>query len=78
VRDGRSATNYMIFPNDRIYVQADQLITVDNWLTKVVTPIERVFGLVLLGNATVRAVSGHTGGAATGTGGGTGGGVIGP
>lgn len=66
VKNGNASTNYMIFPGDRIYVKADCLITIDNYLTKLVTPIERVFGLVLLGNATVRAV--QRGGSGTGTG----------
>jgi polysaccharide export outer membrane protein len=66
VKRGKTSTNYMLFPGDRIYVKADSLITIDNYLTKIVTPIERVFGLVLLGNATVRGVAGHTGGTTTG------------
>jgi polysaccharide biosynthesis/export protein len=52
---GQVATNYQIFPGDRVYVKADALITTDNWLAKGISPIERLFGITLLGNATVRS-----------------------
>jgi protein involved in polysaccharide export with SLBB domain len=45
---GSTATNYQIFPGDRLYVSADRLIALDNWLSKVFAPIERVLGLALL------------------------------
>lgn len=50
---GATSTNYQIFPGDRIYVQADGLICTDNWLAKVISPIERFFGVVLLGSTMV-------------------------
>ncbi len=50
---GATSTNWQIFPGDRIYVQADTLICTDNWLAKVISPIERVFGVVLLGSTMV-------------------------
>ncbi|MCS7161300.1 MAG: polysaccharide biosynthesis/export family protein [Gemmatales bacterium] len=56
-RKGSTATNYQILPGDRIYVQADRWITLDNTLAKILTPFERIFGFTLLGNATIRAVS---------------------
>lgn len=52
---GATSTNYQIFPGDRIYVKADALIATDNWLAKTISPIERLLGVTLLGNATVRS-----------------------
>jgi polysaccharide export outer membrane protein len=53
---GSAKTNYQIFPGDRIYVQADHLITIDSWLAKILNPIERVTGAVLLGSATANSI----------------------
>ncbi len=66
---GRTATNYQLMPGDRIFVKADALITADNWIAKLAAPIERVFGVTLLGNETVRSFRSGTG---TGTGSGLG------
>jgi protein involved in polysaccharide export with SLBB domain len=48
-QDGVTTTNYQILPGDRIYIKADDLIALDNMLVKVITPMERVMGAVLLG-----------------------------
>lgn len=50
---GRSATNYQIFPGDRIYVASQPLITIDTNLARLLAPVERIFGVVLLGSSTV-------------------------
>ena len=55
---GSTETNWQIFPGDRVYVKADPLITLDNTLAKVLSPIERVFGATLLGSATVQSFRG--------------------
>src|SRR5262249_58015410 len=52
---GGTATNYQIFPRDRIYIASDPLIRLDNTLAKVFAPIERIFGITLLGSATVQS-----------------------
>jgi protein involved in polysaccharide export with SLBB domain len=57
---GATATNYQILPGDRIYVKAQSLIAVDNYLAKVYAPIERTFGIILLGTSTVNSVQGRT------------------
>jgi len=62
---GQAETNYQILPGDRIYVQAQPVLTLDNTLAKVLAPIERVFGVILLGTSTVHSVNGQNG---TGTG----------
>jgi protein involved in polysaccharide export with SLBB domain len=71
VRGGQTETNYQIFPGDRVYVQADHLVSFDTFVAKLTAPAERVLGFVLLGNGTVRAVqNGHRfGGDGVGVGG---------
>lgn len=69
VQGAETATNYQILPGDRIYVQADELITFDTAVAKLTAPLERILGFVLLGHGTVRAIQfGHR---FTGGGGGT-------
>lgn len=54
----QTATNYQIFPGDRLYVKADPFITFDTKLSKVLAPIERVLGYTILGTAVVRSIEG--------------------
>jgi protein involved in polysaccharide export with SLBB domain len=49
-----SATNYQVLPGDRIYVCSDSLIALDGAIAKVVAPIERLFGVTLLGSTTIK------------------------
>lgn len=66
--DGSTATNYQIMPGDRVYVRADRMIALDNALTKVLNPVNRVFGSMLLGSYAVNGVQGRlTGGGVFGT-----------
>ncbi|HEX6984831.1 MAG TPA: hypothetical protein VF170_05615, partial [Planctomycetaceae bacterium] len=69
-QEGITTTNYQLFPGDRIYIQADEFITLGNVLEKVLAPVERVFGFTILTNATVRTLEGQ---GSSGTGGGFGG-----
>jgi polysaccharide export outer membrane protein len=50
---GSAATNYQILPGDRIYVQAQGIITFTSKLARVLDPIDRFFGSVLLGSGAV-------------------------
>ncbi len=59
VQRGLARTNYQIFPGDRIYVQAEPIVTIDTTIARIFSPIERLFGVTLLGNATIRAVDGQ-------------------
>jgi polysaccharide export outer membrane protein len=56
VQAGSTATNYQIFPGDRIYVRADPFICLDNTIAKIVAPIERLLGVTLLGVGTVQSI----------------------
>ena len=69
--EGLTATNYQILPGDRIYIQADPLIKTDVLLSKIAAPIERVFGVTLLGYSVLTTVNqGVSGGFNQGFGGG--------
>jgi polysaccharide export outer membrane protein len=52
-------TNYQILPGDRIYVKAEEIFRVDRFLQKVLTPVERVLGVTLLGASTYNNISGR-------------------
>lgn len=52
-QDGLVRTNYQLFPGDRIYIESDRLISLDGLVTKIVTPMERVFGVTYLGARTI-------------------------
>jgi polysaccharide export outer membrane protein len=56
---GITTTNYQIMPGDRIYVKAQKLITVDTALARVLSPIERLFGVTLLGANVHNQLSGR-------------------
>jgi protein involved in polysaccharide export with SLBB domain len=53
VRRGETATNYQILPGDRVYVNSDPLITLDTYIARICSPVERVFGTILLVNTTL-------------------------
>jgi polysaccharide export outer membrane protein len=79
VKRGSAATNYQIYPNDRLYVESDCLIRADTAMAKFLSPILRGFGATLLGATTVNTIkaSGSIGGGgAGGTGTGVGTGVV--
>lgn len=56
---GSTATNYQIFPGDRIYVGANPLIALDNRMAQFLAPIERVLGITLLGANTYQTIKGN-------------------
>jgi polysaccharide export outer membrane protein len=51
-----AATNYQVFPGDRIYVDSDPWIKGDTWLAKRLSPVLRGFGATLLGASTVNTI----------------------
>jgi polysaccharide export outer membrane protein len=62
-QNGGTATNYQIMPGDRVFVQADRWRTADAVIAKILSPIERLFGVTLLGSQTVNSIrSGTVGG----------------
>ncbi|MAT72647.1 MAG: hypothetical protein CMJ58_24470 [Planctomycetaceae bacterium] len=51
---GDVATNYQVLPGDRVYVSEDKLVAFDTTLGKVFSPLERIFGVTLLGTQTAQ------------------------
>jgi len=59
ITHGRTETNYQVMPNDRVYVKAKPIVTFDTALGRILSPIERLFGVTLLGANTVNQISGR-------------------
>lgn len=49
VEGGNPGTNYQLFPGDRVYVAAYPVTAFDIRLARLLAPVERVFGITLLG-----------------------------
>jgi hypothetical protein len=56
------ATNYQIFPDDRIFVQSDVRIRALSEVNKTIDPFERITGGVLLGASARNAINVRPGG----------------
>lgn len=56
---GITSTNYQVLPGDRLYVKAEKIQSTDIWLEKVLRPIERIFGVTLLGSQTYNSIAGR-------------------
>ena len=57
VAGGGTATNYQVLPGDRIFIAQDTMIALDSFITKLLNPIERMFGTTLLGVQTVQTIN---------------------
>jgi polysaccharide biosynthesis/export protein len=53
---GDITTNYQILPGDRMYVAEDKLVALDTALAKAISPVERIFGVTLLGTQTAKQI----------------------
>lgn len=52
-RKGQVKTNYQIFPGDRVYILSQPLTKFDTYMARVLSPVQRAFGVTLLGTSTV-------------------------
>jgi protein involved in polysaccharide export with SLBB domain len=59
---GATCTNWQLMPGDRVYVRADCLIAANNWITKVLNPVNNILNTTLLGATTVNTISGENNG----------------
>lgn len=66
---GEPATNYQLLPGDRVFVKAYPAVRLDNTMARVIAPIERLFGVTLLGSYTVRSFRANGAGGIGGFGG---------
>jgi polysaccharide export outer membrane protein len=55
---GSTATNYQLFPGDRVFVAEDRLVATDTALAKMLAPLERAMGFTLLATGTATRLSG--------------------
>jgi polysaccharide export outer membrane protein len=53
---GDTVTNYQLMPGDRLFVASYPLTRFDSALARVISPIERVLGVTLLGASTVNTI----------------------
>jgi polysaccharide export outer membrane protein len=56
---GDPTTNYQLMPGDRVYVDAQAAVVADTYLARFLAPIERLFGVTLLGASAVREIEGN-------------------
>jgi polysaccharide export outer membrane protein len=54
---GLTNTNYQLLPGDRLYVMAQPVVTLDVHLARLISPIERILGVTLLGSSAVHSVA---------------------
>ena len=52
-----TATNYQVLPGDRIFIAENKLVAFDAALNNVIAPIERIFGVSLLGTQTIQTIN---------------------
>jgi polysaccharide export outer membrane protein len=57
VRKGATETNYQLFPGDRLFVQGHPLQALDNFVDRLFSPAERLFGTTLLGTQTIQQIN---------------------
>ena len=50
-----TATNYQILPGDRIFIAQDEMVTLNNLVSKIISPFERIMGFGGLTFSTVRS-----------------------
>jgi polysaccharide export outer membrane protein len=53
---GDPTTNYQLMPGDRVYVDAQAAVVADTYLARFLAPVERLFGVTLLGTNTVHQI----------------------
>jgi polysaccharide export outer membrane protein len=56
VQRGETDTNYQIMPGDRIFVQAERIISFNTELSRLLAPMEQLFGVSLLGAGAIQAL----------------------
>jgi polysaccharide biosynthesis/export protein len=54
-RGGSAATNYQIMPGDRVFIAEDNILGFNNFIGKLISPVERLLGTSSLGASTVRS-----------------------
>jgi protein involved in polysaccharide export with SLBB domain len=55
---GDIRTNHQIMPGDRVYIMAQPLIRTNNFMQKLLAPVQQALGMTLLGSETVNSIRG--------------------
>ena len=55
-QEGATATNYQIMPGDRVFIAEDHLVALNNEISRAVSPVERVLGVISLGESVLRGL----------------------
>jgi len=53
---GATSTNYQLLPGDRLFIAEDRVMAIENAISRVLNPVERVFGFSLLGSQTIQSL----------------------
>jgi polysaccharide biosynthesis/export protein len=56
-RGGSTSTNYQIMPGDRVFIAENHWVARDTALAKVLSPVERVLGVSLLGGQAINTIA---------------------
>jgi len=54
-KGGSTATNYQIMPGDRLFIAEDNLVSFNNYLSKLTAPVERLLGIGSLSTSFTRS-----------------------
>ena len=54
VSQAETSTNYQLLPGDRVFVASQPMVRIDTYFGRAIAPVERLLGVILLGNGTVR------------------------
>lgn len=57
-QEGDVTTNYQLLPGDRLYIAHNRLVAFDGAMARLTAPMERIFGVTLLGTTTTARLSG--------------------
>lgn len=74
---GSARTNYQLLPGDRLFINSNSLVGLDIFMARAIAPVERLFGITLLGVGLKQTISQAQGGLFLGAGNFGGGGFFG-
>jgi len=53
-RGASTSTNFQLLPGDRVFIGEDRMVAADNFIAKLINPIQEVLGVASLGTSTTR------------------------
>lgn len=58
---GDTTTNYQLMPGDRIFVASYPMVRLDTTMARLISPVERALGIILLGNSVKQSLRNNNG-----------------